>query len=183
MNSLKKQRFLFLIALPLIVSLSACLKSGYKELANSSSKDLTAVTYSYRFLYNDTIKKGTALEEIEKDRVCEVVFTKTSAAIQENGMKGFVTTINHNINSVMKAGPTGSVTKQMLYDEFKKRIANSLLNELWVSVTISDVAKITPQNGAPTLGTSGNFSQDRIYRVTASDGSYQDYIIRTVKGF
>lgn len=171
------------IGLATVLATSSCLKHGYEELENSSEKALTAVNYSYRFLYNDTIQKGTAGQEILLNRVCDVVFSKVSTPITEGGAKGFSTTITHNENSVFKAGPSGSVTKAMLYDQFKKLIAKEQLSNLWVYVTISDVAKINPVKDAPVLGKPGDFSKDHTYRVTASNGSSQDYILKTVKGF
>jgi len=163
--------------------LSSCLKSGLDDLENSPDKELTSVDYTYRFLYNDTIKKGTPNEEILEGRVCEVLFKKQSLAITDNGMQGYETTLTYDINSVLKAGPTGSVTKEMLYTEFQKLISNDNLTKLWVYTTISDAASITPQNGAPQLGAPGDFSVDRVYRVKAADGSTQDYVIKTIKGF
>lgn len=167
----------------LLLFFNSCLKHGYEELANSSDKDLTAVTYTYRFLYNDTIQKGTPTEEILKDRVCEVVFSKNSTEIEENGIKGFSTVVKHDLNSVMKTGPTGSVTKEMLYEKFEQLIAEDQLTKLWVYVTISDAAEITPLEGAPELGKPGDFSKNHKYRVTAADGSIQDYTLKTIKGF
>lgn len=164
-------------------SLSGCLYHDLDELENSSEKEMTSVEYSYRFLYNDTIKKGTVNEEIQEGRVCEVIFGKTTEHIEEGGIKGFKTTLTHSINSVQKAGPSGSVTKEMLYEEFKKHIAQDGLNKLWVYVSISDAAVLSPLNGAPKLGTPGDFSEDRFYRVTAADGSSQDYVLKTAKGF
>lgn len=166
-----------------ILSLSSCLKHGYEELVNSSDKNLTAVEYTYRFVYNDTLQKGTPKQEILTDRVCEVIFSKVSTPIEIDGRKGFSTKINHSLNSVMKAGPTGSVTRQMLYNDFKKLIAQDQLSKLWVYITISDAAKVTPINGAPELGKPGDFSKDHIYKVTAADGSSQEYILRLEKGF
>lgn len=144
---------------------------------------MTAVDYSYRFIYNDTIKKGTANEEIQNGRVCEVIFQKSIEKINQEGIKGFKTTLTHNLNSIQKAGPSGSVTKAMLYDMFKKQIAQDGVSKLWVYVSISDAATLSPLNGAPKLGTPGDFSEDRLYRVTAADGSSQDYVLKTVKAF
>lgn len=166
-----------------LILMGSCLKKGYEDLPNSSDKDLTAVSYSYRFLYNDTIQKGTPQQEIELDRVCEVVFKNSAIAIDSNGEKGFSSTISYDINSIKKTGPSGSVTRQMLFDEFKKRIQHDQLTNLWVTITVSDVAKVSPLNGAPVLGTPGDFSQDRNYRVTAANGDIQDYTLKTIKGF
>lgn len=183
MNKFIKQLWLPVIALVTLASATGCMRSGYKDLIDSSNKDLSAVNYTYRFLYNDTIQKGTPKQEIQLDRVCEVIFSKNSVAITDNGVKGFTTTLTHNVNSVMKAGPTGSVTRAMLYERFKTLIQTDGLSKLWVYVTISDVAKVTPLNSAPELGKPGDFTQDRSYRVTAADGSHQDYVLKTVKGF
>ena len=162
---------------------TSCLHSDLEELTNSSDKELTAVNYTYRFAYNDTIKKGTPNEEIQTGRICEVMFKKNSEAITENGMDGFSTTLTYDLNSILKAGPTGSVTKQMLFDQFESLISTDNLTKLWVYVTISDVSTLKPLDGSPQLGIPGDFSVDRTYRVTAADRSSADYIIKTVKGF
>lgn len=164
-------------------TLTGCLKSGMEELTNSSDKVLSSIDYTYRFLYTDTIQKGTAKQEIQQGRMCEVIFKKNTEKITEGELDGFKTTISYDINSVLKAGPTGSVTKSMLYKEFEKLIKTDQLNKLWVYMTISDVATITGVKDAPKLGSEGNFSTDHIYRVKAADGSIKDYLIKTVKGF
>ncbi|RKE57052.1 DUF5018-related domain-containing protein [Sphingobacterium detergens] len=166
-----------------LIAMGSCLKKGYEELPNSPDNKLTAVSYSYRFLYNDTIQKGTPMQEIELDRVCEIVFKNMAVAFDTNGQKGYTSTISYDINSVKKAGPSGSVTKQMLFDEFKKRIQKDQLANLWVTITVSDVSVVSPLNGSPVLGKPGDFSQDRMYRVTAANGDAQDYTLKTIKGF
>ena len=180
---MKKIFYILAFLLGNLLLTTSCLRSGLEELTNSSKKELTAVNYSYRFLYNDTIKKGTVNEEILKDRVCDVIFTKVSEAIKENGIPGFRTTITHSLNSVQKAGPSGSVTKAMLYNKFKELIAKDGITRLWVYVTISDAATVKPVDNAPKLGTPGDFTTDRFYEVKAADGSTERYILKTVKGF
>lgn len=162
---------------------TSCLYSGLDTLQNSSDKAMTAIEYTYRFAYNDTIKKGTPQEEVQLGRICEVIFNKNVENITENGTPGFKTTISHNINSIQKAGPTGSVTKEMLYAIFQDNIKKDGLSRLWVYVTISDAASITALDGAPRLGSPGDFSSQRRYRVTAADGSSQIYQLATVQGF
>lgn len=178
------KRILFFVGC-LLVSLlmTSCLEAGMDEPVNSSDKEMTAVTYSYRFLYNDTIKKGTVNEDIQIGRVCDVVFKKQTEPIDGDNVKGFKTTLTYDINCVQKSGPSGSVTKQMLYDMFKERITKEGLTNLWVYVSISDAATVSPLNGSPIFGCPGDFSTDRTYRVVAADGSYEDYVIKTVKGF
>lgn len=171
------------LALGMIFSLTGCLKAGMEDLENSNQKAMTSVDYTYRFLYTDTIQKGTDKQEILKDRVCEVLFKKNTVKLNENGMDGFKTTISYDVNSVLKAGPTGSVTKAMLYSTFDKLIQTDQLNKLWVYVTVSDVSTVTPLADAPKLGSSGSFSKDHVYQVKAADGSTKDYLIRTIKGF
>lgn len=55
-----------LVGLFSVFLFSSCLYHNLEELENSSDKDMTNVNYSYRFLYNDTIKKGTVNEEIQR---------------------------------------------------------------------------------------------------------------------
>ena len=84
---------------------------------------------------------------------------------------------------IKRSGATGSVTKQMLYDMFEKLIAKDGLSNLWVYVSISDAATVAPLDNSPVLGKPGDFSSDRTYRVTAADGTHEDYVLKTVKGF
>ncbi|MCX2452543.1 hypothetical protein OQX61_14800 [Pedobacter sp. PLR] len=170
-------------ALGLMFSLSGCLKQGLDELQNSNQKVMTSVDYTYRFLYTDTIQKGTSKQEILTDRVCEVLFKKNVVRTNENGLDGFKTTLSYDVNSVLKAGPTGSVTKAMLFTEFDKLIRKDQLSKLWVYVTVSDVSTVSPLADAPKLGSPGDFSKDHVYQVKAADGSTKDYLIRTIKGF
>lgn len=170
--------------LPLIAILcSSCLSMGADKLENSSEKELQSIDYTYRFLYNDTIKKGTPNEDIQNGRVCEVLFKKELTKNEVEGIQTFTTVISHNESSIMKAGPTGSVTNKMLYDMFKKHIERDGLSKLWVYVSISDASSIKPLNNSPKLGMAGDFSEDRVYRVTAANNSTQDYKIVTIKGF
>ena len=96
---------IFLSGLFLCLLMSSCLYHNLEELENSSDKDMTNVNYSYRFLYNDTIKKGTINEEIQTDRVCEVVFNKKVETIDKGDLKGFKTTLTHNINCIPETFP------------------------------------------------------------------------------
>ncbi|WP_316753176.1 DUF5018-related domain-containing protein [Pedobacter gandavensis] len=170
-------------AIGLMCSMSGCLKQGLDELQNSNQKAMTSVDYTYRFLYTDTIQKGTTKQEIVPDRVCEVLFKKNVVSTKENDLDGFTTTLSYDINSVLKAGPTGSVTKAMLFAEFDKQIRKSQLSRLWVYVTVSDVATIIPIADAPKLGSPGDFSKDHVYQVKAADGSTKNYFIKTIPGF
>lgn len=174
---------LLIVLVLLPFTLTGCLYSGLDDMQNSSDKELMSVKYTYRFLYNDTIKKGTPNEEIQNGRVCEVIFNQLSEKIEENGLPGFKTTLTYDLNSIQKGGPTGSVTKAMLFDDFKKLIQKDGLQRLWVSFSISDASLLKPLNDSPKLGSPGDFSKDRTYRIEAADGSYQDYLIKTVKGF
>lgn len=180
---MKKKFYILAILLGNLLMMTSCLRSGLEELADSSDNKMTAVNYSYRFLYNDTIKKGTLNEEILKDRVCDVIFNKSTETIKENGISGFKTTITHTLNSIQKAGPSGSVTKAMLYTKFKELIAKDGMTRLWVYVTIPDAATVKPVDNAPKLGAPGDFTTDRTYEVKAANGSAMRYLIRTIKGF
>ena len=72
-----KRYFNILVGCLLIFSMNSCLYHNLEDLENSSDKKMTNVDYSYRFLYNDTIQKGTANQEILEGRVCEVIFSKS----------------------------------------------------------------------------------------------------------
>jgi len=163
--------------------LQGCLKYGLEQPENSSDKDMTSVDYSYRFLYDDVIMEGTSREVEDKNRVCDVVFNKNVEIIDDGVNKVFKTTLTYNLNSIIKSGPSGKVTKQDLFNMFESKIAQDGLSHLWVSVSISDGAVVEPLDSSPVLGKPGDYSSDRKYRVIAADGSSQDYIIQTIKGF
>lgn len=78
-----KRVYNILIGCLLMFVMNSCLYHNLQDLENSSDKVMTNVDYSYRFLYNDTIQKGTANQEIEEGRVCEVIFNKKMEAVEE----------------------------------------------------------------------------------------------------
>ena len=65
-----------------------------------------------------------------------------------------------------------------------KLVKNSLLLMLvlvcssCLKVNLSTAAVIAPQDGAPTLGTPGDFSTTRRYVVTAANGTKKDWTIQ-----
>lgn len=134
----------------------------------------------------EKVQHAAVLFELEEPITKKVVLKRkidVTDLLKDHGTAGFKTTISYDINSILKAGPTGSVTKEMLFEQFKQLIAKDQLTKLWVYMSISDAATIAPVDDAPALGSSGDFSKDRVYTVRAADGSTKSYIIQTVKGF
>ena len=127
-------------------------------------------------------RKGTANQEILEGRVCEVIFGKSIENIEENGITGFKTTLTHTLNSIQKAGPSGSVTKKCCIRCSKNRSHRMVYRSSGYMSPFRMLLSFHRWRGA-YVRSPGDFTKDRYYRVTAADGSTQDYILKTVKAF
>lgn len=54
-------------------------------------------------------------------------------------------------------------------------------DKLWTQVTLSTAARLTPLDGAPAMGTPGNWTTPHTYRVTAADGTTKDWTIKVIE--
>jgi hypothetical protein len=143
------KRIKFIIAGVLFLSLfTSCLKAGLDELPAFTDADITNIYFEYR--YQDPTALWTDGSAIVK-YVTLVVATKTIDATNK--------TVNVTV-TVPAASGAFTATE-------RGKVA---LTNLVCRTNISTASKIEPLNGAPVLGTPGDFSAARTYLVTASDG-------------
>jgi hypothetical protein len=55
------------------------------------------------------------------------------------------------------------------------------LSKLACSFETSRAASVQPLNMAPALGTLGDYTQERTYRVTSAAGEYKDWVLRVIE--
>jgi hypothetical protein len=153
-KSVKKivmKRIKFIIAGVLFLSLTiftSCLKAGLDELPAFTDADITNIYFEYRYQDPTTLwTDGSAIVKY----VTLVVATKTIDATAK--------TVSVTV-SVPAASGTFTTAER----------AKVTLTNLVCKTNISTAAKIEPMNGAPILGTPGDFSATRSYLVTAADG-------------
>lgn len=149
-----KNAIIYLTILFTIPIFSGCLESDLPNMTNSNKKEMTTVDFEYRWLSTRDVPGGT--QEISN-----------------------VKTLNKMINIVKNKNDADtiycslSIPISIPADE-KSKIS---LKHLWGYAAISDAAFVTSLNGAPELGTPGDFSKPVSYRITAADGSTKDYVI------
>lgn len=149
-----KKTIIYLVIFFTISIFSGCLESDLPDMTNSNKKEMTTIDFEYRWLSTREVPDGT--QEISNVKQ----LNKTINIVKnENGAD----TIYCNL----------SIPGSIPADE-KPKIS---LEHLWGYAAISDAAFVTSLNGAPELGTPGDFSKPVSYRVTAADGSTKDYVI------
>lgn len=153
-NLIMKNIFKFAMLCMLPVFFGSCLKKDLPEVTNSSLNNITDFRLLYK--YQDTIVDNAGTPN-ENTRI--VVNT-----VQLDG----TVTISGNTVNVTPGFPSGFPQSE------KPKVT---LTHIWGVAYIPDAATIAPLNGAPELGTPGDYSSPVTYRVTAADGSTQDWTI------
>lgn len=139
--------------LSMTTGLSGCLERDLDELP--AFEDAKIVNIFTEFRYNDAIEKN--LNGSPKVKFLTLPVTRTFKLKEEN--PGAAT------DSVLLA-----VTVPAASGSFTAAIREQVKTQnLVVYGNISTAATIEPLNGAPVLGTPGDFSAPRQYQVTAAD--------------
>ena len=140
---------IFLINIILIACMAgfgSCLKSGLDDLPAHEDADITDCYLEYRFSYTRPADQGTQVRTVRMTTVNKTIDAQAS-------------TVNV---SVQTPG-----TDQYFTDEEKAKVS---LANIAVYCYLSNTAKIEPLDGAPVLGTNGNYTSPVKYKVTAADG-------------
>lgn len=144
----------FIVVVMLATMFSSCLRMGLDELPAYDDADITGIGFEHRF--EDPAKKW-----IDGSNVIQyVTIPVSSIQIKKAGTDG--NTENEVIVTPGMPTPSGSFTNAE-----RMKIT---LNNLAGYVYLSNFATIEPIEGAPVLGTPGDFTQPRKYKVTAADG-------------
>lgn len=149
---MKKYNLLFIVLLTILFT--SCLKDAIEEEEFFVDCDVTNVKFEHRW----TIETFPGISQLYFK---EMVVTKIIDSEH--------TTINVTI-SVPNADSN--------YPE-EQRSATTLSN-LACSFEVSRGASVEPLSGAPVLGTLGDYTSERQYRVTSASGKYKDWILKVV---
>lgn len=129
---------------------SSCLKSGLDDLDTYSDAEITNLKFEYRWWNDD----------------------KQQMAVQEISIEKQISTDDNLI--------TCKLTVPAVSASFTADIRQEVsLSKLYAFMDISTAARITPVNGAPTLGKAADFSAKEFkYLVTAADGTKREWTIK-----
>jgi hypothetical protein len=141
-----------LFALPFFFT--SCLKKDLPATNNSSLNSITDCYLIYKYADTAVNNKGTANES--------TLITVHTYKLDRK------LTISHDSVYVTPTFPAGFPQKEK---------AKATLKNIWCAVNIPDAAIINPMNGAPKLGTPGDYSAPVSYNVTAANGSQRKWVI------
>lgn len=127
-----------------LIGLTSCLRSGLDELPAYEEADITDVYFEYRY------------EVTRSDGVQDVKYIRMTTDKRQIDASGSV-----NIEISIPAAD-GTFTENE-----RGKVS---LDNLVCYCYLSNAASINPIDGAPKLGTIGNFSSVTKYKVTAADG-------------
>ena len=139
---MRKIIFIFSV---LLLAMTSCIDSGLQELPVYNEAEITAFNLEYRFV----TKNANGVDMM-------AVVTLSNANLQINKEAATIT-----LTATIPA-PTTSFTPAE-----RKKVS---LEKIIAYGKLSPAAKIEPLEGAPVLGTPGNFTAERKYKVTAADG-------------
>lgn len=142
--------------LMLVLVCSSCLRGNLDDLPAFEDADITDVKFDFRY--------------------------KDMTDVWING-EPIVKVVTLSVGNKVINAETGSVTCTITVPEangsFNEEIRNTVsLTNIVGKFNLSTAAIITPQDGAPTLGTPGDFSVPRKYLVTAANGTKKDWTIQ-----
>lgn len=138
------------------VLFSSCLTSGLEELDVYDGADITSVS-SVRYRYI-TADKNPASGENEVKEV-ELIFTSNIDTEAE--------VVSISIKKPENFPP--------------EELDNLSTSNLLVVVGVSTAARVFPQDGAPKLGTPGDWSKPNKFVVEAADGTKKTWTIEVVQ--
>ena len=146
------KKYSFLLAVLLSVLFTSCLKDGLDEGELSTECNVINVKFEHRW----AVEMGTPGMYMLNFKEMSVVKTFN----EEQGV------INVTITVPQTDGNYPA----------EQRIA-TVLSNLACSLEVSRAANVNPLGGAPVLGTLGDYSLERIYRVTSASGKYKDWTV------
>jgi len=135
---------------------SSCLKSGLPSARNSSLNAMYSFNYEYRWYDTSYIQPGTH----QADTVITVRLVQLGNSV----------TISHDTVYTFPTYPGNLPAAQT---------PNVTLSHIWAYASIPDASVMVPLNGAPKLGTPGDFSHPVSYQITAADGSKATWVVVT----
>ena len=138
---------LFLFSIPL---LTAC----WDELPAYEDAEITKVGFYHRFAGSGTDAITGEPIMVETEFSCQYEINSEAATVYVD------------------------VTVPDANGEFTEAERNNVSqSNLWGYFNVSTAAKVTPINGAPTLGTPGDWTIPQEYQIMAADGTTKDWTV------
>lgn len=134
---------------------SSCLKDGLEEGEFSSECDVTDVKFEHRWA--DEMDTPGMAKLLFKEMQVKKTIDKENCIVEV-------------IITVPKADGNYPVEQREV----------TALSNLACSFFVSRAASVKPLNGAPKLGTMGDYSTDCTYRVISASGKYKDWTLKVV---
>ena len=157
---MKKLKYLFLIFI--LTNLTSCLEAGLEDLPTFDGNAITAVRL-VEYRYKGTQSSGVSGEP----------YLERQALGHTEQLDKEARTLNIQV-TVPASNEDSEFTAA-------KRAECSVQN-IVIGLSIETAARISPMNGAPTLGVPGDWSKPNKYQVTAANGSKAEWTI-TVTDF
>lgn len=150
---MKKYIKIAINAILLIITCTSCLENGLDDLDTYTGKEITSIVGTYHRYYSSDIIDASG-EQAVKQIALSISNTNIDTKI---GTCTFDVAIPTNFPEA----------------ESDKVSAQNLV----VILNISTASVIEPIGGAPKLGAPGDWSKPNQYRITAANGSKQDWTI------
>lgn len=133
-----------------LMSLTSCLNSNLPDYPEYDLNEVTKVYFEYRWLGNNTLFGDPVVS--------------TQALIASQTIKNDSVFLSLQVPSANSA----------FRDTVKAKVT---VSNIWCYADISTAATIKPIDNAPTLGSAGDFSVPRQYKVTAANGNSRIWTI------
>lgn len=147
-----KKIFNLLVVMLVTLLSTSCLKSNLEPLPNAKDADILSIqSVAYRWV--TTVVDPASGE----NKVQQATLTQT--------------------NSIDKDAATVAITATVPSGFPQDQRANLDITKLVVTINIPTGCRVTPMDGAPTLGVAGDWSSPRKYKLVAADGTEKVWTI------
>jgi len=153
-----KSRYPYYISAALMIFFSAACQKAVIQEPPSTDASLSNFYFTYNYPDTTYANKGTS-DQIMSIRVQTVNLSDQNYPVVVSNDTVYVTPVV----------PGTGVPPGQLH--------NIKLSQLWGNVATVATSTVEPLNGAPVLGSMGDFSKPVTYRVKAADGSTKNWVI------
>jgi hypothetical protein len=150
------KRYLYIVLTALVCStlFNSCLKDGLDDVEYAKDCDIKSVAFEYRWAVPTGNVEGIY-----------TLYFKTMTVNSTIDAEGSKVTVDITVPTTDKSYTQAERDK-------------TSLSSIACSFVVSNAAKVSPLNGAPVLGTLGDYSGKTFtYRVTSASGVYKDWQI------
>lgn len=160
------KKYSYIAFLLVLFSFTSCLTGGMEDLPAFEENEITGIQrVEYRYV-SDDVSNASGQKIVKK-----VELTRSKVDIDEEA--GTVS-IEITVPAATGSFPETERTKCSLKNTDGE-------NGICVMASLSTAARLSPVEGAPALGTPGDWSKPNKYVVTAANGSTKTWTIQVTK--